>query len=279
MSTFQEFDWTDDHRIQYYGVKWLPVDAPRAVIVLVHGLGEHCLRYQRLAAFFNQHGFAVYASDHAGHGKSGGKRGHVDSYEWFFAEIDALIQLARRDFPALPLFLYGHSLGGSIVLAYSLTKEPAVAGVIATSPGLKLVKDPGILLLFGKVLDRIAPSTAMNNGLVAEGISRDAAVVQAYKDDPLVHPWISARLALELIRKGEWIRANGDRFPLPLLLLHGNRDILTAVEGSRELASRNTVSITYIEWEGGYHELHNEPDQQLVFNAILNWLEPRAGQP
>lgn len=275
MSTLQEFTWVGDHQIQYYGVKWLPVERPHAVIVLVHGLGEHCLRYQHVAEFFNQHGIALFASDHAGHGKSGGKRGHVDSYDWFYSEIDTLLQYARRDFPNLPVFLYGHSLGGSIVLAYSLTKKPAVAGVIATSPGIRLIKDPGIMLLFGKILNRIAPSTALNNGLIVEGISKDIGVVQAYKNDPLVHPWISAHLALELIQTGEWVRANGEHFSLPLLLLHGNQDMLTSVDGSRELAAKNNPNITYIEWEGGYHELHNEPDRHKVLNAILNWLNPR----
>ncbi|MEN4010899.1 MAG: lysophospholipase [Chloroflexota bacterium] len=275
----QEFSWVSEEKIHHFGVKWQPVDKPRAAIILMHGLGEHCMRYQHVADYFNRQQFTLYACDHAGHGRSEGGRGHVDSYQWFFNEIDLLCQRARQDYhPSLPLFLYGHSLGGSIVLAYSLSKKPAIAGIVASSPGIKLVKDPGILLLFGKLLNRIAPSTPLNNGLVVEGISRDPAVVDAYRKDPLVHPWISARLALELIEKGEWIRANGAQISVPLLLLHGNKDMLTAVEGSRELASKNNPYIHYIEWEAGYHELHNEPDNQQVLSAIFNWMEHRITQ-
>jgi alpha-beta hydrolase superfamily lysophospholipase len=271
--TVFEFNWESDHRITYYGIEWRPDQPVRGVIVLVHGLGEHCGRYRHVAQIFNQNGYAVIASDHAGHGQTGGKRGHVDSYECFFEELDTLLNRSRENYANLPLFLYGHSLGGSIVLAYLLNRKPAVTGAIVTSPGIKLVSDPGVMLVFGKILNRLVPSTALNNGLDVQGLSRDPQIIEAYKNDPLVHPWISARLAIQLIETGEWIRENGNQLKIPILLLHGNADKLTAVEGSRELAQKNPEYITYVEWEGGYHELHNEPDKDRVFEVILNWLE------
>lgn len=271
--TVFEFNWESDHRITYYGIEWRPDQPVRGVIVLVHGLGEHCGRYLHVAQIFNQNGYAVIASDHAGHGQTGGKRGHVDSYECFFEELDTLLNRSRENYANLPLFLYGHSLGGSIVLAYLLNRKPAVTGAIVTSPGIKLVSDPGVMLVFGKILNRLVPSTALNNGLDVQGLSRDPQIIEAYKNDPLVHPWISARLAIQLIETGEWIRENGNQLKIPILLLHGNADKLTAVEGSRELAQKNPEYITYVEWEGGYHELHNEPDKDRVFEVILNWLE------
>ncbi|WP_322791631.1 alpha/beta hydrolase [Bellilinea sp.] len=274
--TVIEFNWNSDHQISYYGIEWKPDQSPRGVIILVHGLGEHSGRYQHLAQLLNQHGYAVIASDHAGHGQTGGKRGHVDSYECFFEELDTLLSRSRQNYPDLPIFLYGHSLGGSIILAYLLKRAPNVAGAIVTSPGIKLVSDPGVMLVFGKILNRLVPSTALNNGLKLEGLSKDPKVIQAYKSDPLVHPWISARLAIQLIETGEWIRENGEQIQVPVLLLHGNADQLTAVEGSRELAEKNRKYVTYIEWEGGYHELHNEPDKEQVFQVILKWLEEQV---
>lgn len=271
--TVFEFNWESDHRITYYGIEWRPDQPVRGVIVLVHGLGEHCGRYGHVAEMLNQHGYAVIASDHAGHGQTGGKRGHVDSYECFFEELDTLLNRSRENYANLPLFLYGHSLGGSIVLAYLLKRKPAITGAIVTSPGIKLVSDPGVMLVFGKILNRLVPSTALNNGLDVQGLSKDPQIIEAYKNDPLVHPWISARLAIQLIETGEWIRENGNQLKIPILLLHGNADKLTAVEGSRELAQKNPEYITYVEWEGGYHELHNEPDKDRIFEVILNWLE------
>ncbi|GIV66723.1 MAG: lysophospholipase [Chloroflexota bacterium] len=271
--TVTEFNWESTHQITYYGIEWKPDLITRGVIILVHGLGEHSGRYRHVAQILNHKGHAVIASDHAGHGQTGGKRGHVDSYDCFFEELETLLERARKNFPNLPVFLYGHSLGGSIVLAYLLKHKPKVAGAIVTSPGIKLVSDPGVMLFFGKILNRLVPSTALNNGLKLEGLSKDPQVIQAYKNDPLVHPWISARLAIELIEKGEWIRDNGDKINVPVLLLHGNSDKLTSVEGSRELAEKNRQLITYVEWDGGYHELHNEPDKDRVFEVILDWLE------
>ncbi len=273
--TVFEFNWVSNHQITYYGIEWRAEPAARGVIVLVHGLGEHSGRYGHVAQILNQHGYTVIASDHAGHGQTGGKRGHVDSYECFFEELDTLLNRSRQNYPKLPIFLYGHSLGGSIVLAYLLNRHPNLAGAIVTSPGIKLVSDPGVMLVFGKILNRLVPSTALNNGLKLEGLSKDPHVIEAYKNDPLVHPWISARLAIQLIETGEWIRENGDQIKIPVLLLHGSADQLTAVDGSRELAEKNPEYITYIEWEGGFHELHNEPDKDRFFEVILNWLEKR----
>lgn len=274
--TVIEFNWESSHQITYYGIEWKPEIITRGVIGLVHGLGEHTGRYHHVAQIFNRHGFVVIASDHAGHGQTGGKRGHVDSYECFFEELDTLLKRSEENYPNLPVFLYGHSLGGSIVLAYLLKRQPAVRGAVVTSPGIKLVSDPGVMLVFGKILNRLVPSTALNNGLKLEGLSRDPQVIQAYKSDPLVHPWISARLAIQLIENGEWIRENGEQINVPVLLLHGSSDELTAVEGSRELAEKNREFITYVEWEGGYHELHNEPDKDRVFEVILTWLEKQV---
>ncbi|MEW6180156.1 MAG: lysophospholipase [Chloroflexota bacterium] len=278
--TIFEFNWINTHHhINYYGNEWKPQNSPIGVIVLVHGLGEHIGRYKHVAQVFTGNGYSVLACDHAGHGQSGGKRGHVDSYEWFFEELDYLLDRCRQNYADLPIFLYGHSLGGSIVLAYLLKRKPHVRGAIVTSPGIKLASDPGVMLIFGKILNRLVPSTALNNGLKIEGLSKDPQVVEAYKNDPLVHPWISARLGMELIETGEWIRENGEQIHIPMLLLHGSADLLTSVEGSRQLAAKNPHFITYIEWEGGYHELHNEPDKDAVFRVILDWLEKHTHHP
>lgn len=266
------FFWNIDHT-QLFGQSWTPNTAPQAVIVLVHGLGEHSSRYQHVAEMFVNHAMACVACDHRGHGLSTGKRGHADSYDTFCEEIDRQIDYARELAPNVPIFVYGHSLGGALVLYYGLKYHPAVRGIIATSPGLAPAKTSPLVVAAGKVLSSLAPRLILKNGLDLSGISHDAAVVEAYKNDPLNHPDISARLGMELITNGAWICAHANEFPLPLLLLQGSEDRLVSIAATRAFAASLKHDLTYKEWPGGYHELHNEPDKAQVFACMLDWID------
>lgn len=266
-------NWASADGLALVGRCWEPEGEPRAVVCLVHGLGEHCGRYDHVAAALNEAGYAVLACDKRGHGRSGGKRGVIPSYEALMADIDLLLAQAEQRFPGKPRFLYGHSLGGNEVLNYALRCKPDLAGVISTSPGLRTAfQPPALQLAAGRLMNRLWPAFTLPNGLELAAISRDPAVVAAYQADPLVHDRLSARLGVSLLETGEWAIANAGQFPLPLLLMHGTADRLTSHEASQAFASK-APTCTLKLWDGLYHETHNEPEKQEVIGFVVDWLD------
>lgn len=260
--------------VQLYYQRWEPEGAPQGVVGLVHGLGEHHGRYAHVAAHLNSAGYAVLAYDQRGHGKSGDKRGHAPSYETTMDDIGALLTEAAMRYPGLPGFLYGHSLGGNLVLNYTLRRDPALAGVVATSPALR----PAMPIANWKqslmpLLYRRWPTLQIPNGLDITGISRDPDVVAAYRADPLVHDRVSVRLGADILTSGEWALAHAEEFPLPLLLIHGSADRITCPKASNEFASRMNSHCTFIALDGYYHETHNEPDAHLMLRVLISWLD------
>lgn len=272
-------NWTSADGLPLVGRCWEPAGEPRAVVCLVHGLGEHSGRYAHVAAALNDAGYAVLACDKRGHGRSGGKRGHTPSYEALMADIDLLLAQAEQRFPGKPRFLYGHSLGGNEVLNYALRRKPDLAGVVATSPGLRTAfQPPALQLAAGRLMNRLWPAFTMPNGLEQAAVSRDPTVVAAYQADPLVHDRLSARLGMSLLESGEWAIAHAAEFPVPLLLMHGTADRLTSVAASQEFAAR-APHCTLKLWEGLYHETHNEPEKAEVIGFVVSWLNATLDRP
>jgi alpha-beta hydrolase superfamily lysophospholipase len=189
-------------------------------------------------------------------------------------DIDLLLSQARALSPGKPLFLYGHSLGGILVLYYGLVRRPALAGVISTSPGLHtaLESQKGKVLL-AKVLGLLAPSFVMPSGLDAQAICRDQAVVEAYVNDSLVHDRMSLGLAVELLEAIQTVLTRAPEFPVPLLLMHGSEDRIAFAESSREVASLVKAECTLKLWEGLSHETHNEPEKAQVLAYMIGWLD------
>lgn len=260
--------------VELYCCEWSPTDPARGLIVLIHGLGEHCRRYDHVAEFFTQHGFTFLGFDLRGHGRSSGQRGHIETYELFLDDIDWILQDAKSRHPDVPLFLYGHSLGGNIVLLYTLKRKPRVNGVVATSPVTMPDKIPPVKHLLGKLFYALWPAFSMDNGLDHSALSRDRAVVERYGTDPLVHPRISARLGLDMLRSGEWIQQHAAELCVPLLIMQGSADRIVSVAGTREVARNAPDNLAeYKEWEGGYHELHNDIIKDAVLNYMLSWVE------
>lgn len=270
----EETRWKSNDGLDLYACAWTPDGDARAVVALVHGLGEHCGRYAHVAAHLNQAGYAVLAFDQRGHGKSAGKRGYIPSYDALMDDVALLLSQAAARFPGKALYLYGHSLGGSMVINYALRRQPKLAGVIATSPGLRTAfAPPPLKLLLGKAAYSIYPGLILPNGLEVAAISRDPAVVAAYHSDPLGHDRLSARLGIDLLASGEWALANAERLNLPLLLLHGEADRLTSSAASAEFASKAGARCTFKTWPGGYHELHNDIEKADVLAYIVAWLD------
>jgi alpha-beta hydrolase superfamily lysophospholipase len=217
--------------------------------MLVHGHGEHVARYDHVAAVLTEKGYAVLGSDLRGHGKCGGPRGHTPSYEALMDDIDCFSQQVDQRYANLPRFLYGHSLGGNLVLNYALRRKPDLRGVIATGPWLKLAFDPpASQVKLGRLMNSIAPGFTQHSKLDTSGLSHDQAVVSAYNHDPLVHDKISARLFVEIYETGLWALEHAAEFPLPLLLMHGAADPITSAKASQEFAEKAGEKVTLKVW-------------------------------
>src|SRR5512146_284065 len=173
MKTF-ESTWTDKQGLKFYAKGWEPDKAPKAVVALVHGHGEHIGRFAHVGEAFSNAGYALMGFDLRGHGRSGGPRGHTPSIEAYMQDIDLLLEHVHARYPGLPTFLYGHSLGGILVLNYGLRRKPKLNGVIATSSGLHtaLEQQPAKIMM-ARVLGGVAPTVLIPSGLATSGLSHD----------------------------------------------------------------------------------------------------------
>jgi len=269
----ETFQWRNRNGLAIHAAAWMPEGETRAAVALVHGLGEHAGRYQHVAEAFNAAGFALVGFDLPGHGKSEGKRGCA-SYDEILYDIDCLLEQTSLRCPGKPVFLYGHSLGGALVIYYSLKRRPALKGVIATSPGLAPGSSvSGLTKFFAGLMARIAPEMTIHNGLDLNNLSRDPAVIAAYKEDRRVHGRLSLRLGYDLIACGAWSIENAPSFPLPLFLVQGTEDRLVSVAAADAFAKAVPQDrLTYKVWQGFYHETHNEPEKAQVLQCIIDWM-------
>ncbi len=256
-----------------WGQVWEPEEKARAVLVLVHGLGEHIQRYQHVAEKLNAKGIALLGFDQQGHGKTGGKRGVINSAAGLMEDITQALKLARELFPDLPVFLYGHSMGAVEVLYYGLNGPERPTGIIATSPALDTASMSKAQRGLVGLLKNLLPDLAVNNGLPIDGLSHDAASNQAYREDLLVHPKASVRLAAFMMDAAEDVMAKANEWDVPLYLAHGSADPICPVAGSDQFAQQLGSKVTYKRWDGLFHETHNELEKDVVIAAMLDWVE------
>lgn len=271
--THTEFSWKNGQEQKIFAQDWQPTGDVHGAVGLVHGLGEHSGRYAHVARLLNQAGYALTGFDLPGHGKSAGKRGHA-SYAEILTEIDCLLHAMQQRYADKPMFLYGHSLGGALTLYYTLQRKPAIAGIVVSSPGLAPGGSvPAAKRRMAQVMARLAPSFTMKNGLDLHNLSHDPAVIDAYTQDPLVHPYISARLGWDLMTLGEWIQQHAAELSIPLLLYRGTGDQLVSAQAIQSFVQAVPPQLlTYQEWDGLYHETHNEREQEKVIQAMIDWL-------
>ncbi|MFO7552687.1 MAG: alpha/beta hydrolase [Haliea sp.] len=256
---------------------WPASGSVRGVILLAHGLGEHSGRYQGLAEFFCARGIAVVAPDHIGHGHSPGHRAHIGSFAEFLQPLLQLRSLIAQWYPSAPCFLLGHSLGGLIAARLLLDAQDQFAGAALSAPALAVAEPPSPLLLWlNRVLARLWPTLGMLK-LEASQVSRDPDVVAAYEADPLVHHGkVSARLVAELFATMEQVNVHRAAITLPLLLLHGEADVMTAPAGSQGFsAGVGSADVTLCLYPGLYHEIFNEPERLQVLEDLGQWLQQR----
>ncbi len=259
--------------IELYYQRWRTDSAPRAVVAIVHGLGEHSGRYANVVSCLVPDGFTVYGFDLRGHGRSPGQRGAINSFSEYVEDVKAYLQFVAAQEPGRPLFLYGHSLGGLIVLNYVEHYPQGLKGVISSGPAVGKLGVSPLLFALARVLSVVAPKLSMNNGLDVTAISRDAAVVKAYTSDPLVHPLGTPRLATEMAAAGQYANAHAAEIKLPLLIVQGGADRICVPEGSRAFFDKMTADDKQrIEYPGVYHEPHNDLGWEKVVRDIEGWI-------
>jgi alpha-beta hydrolase superfamily lysophospholipase len=253
---------------------WVPEAKSKALIVLVHGLGEHSSRYCHVAEVLNNNGYSVLGFDLRGHGKSGGKRGHSPSFDSFIDDIWLILNEAEGRYPNIPKFLYGHSLGGLLVLNYLHMRRTILAGAVVTGPGLKSsVAEQKVMVVFAKLMGALLPTITIQSGLDPNTLSKDQDVVEAYIEDPLVHDRATLAMAKYSLEAIPLAYEHAGEISTPLLVMHGLEDKLTYPEGSQEYVSLVSGDCTLKLWPGMYHELHNEPEKDDVFSYLIDWLD------
>lgn len=258
---------------------WSPEEkTPRAHLIVVHGYAEHAGRYDRLAARLTKRGFAVHAFDLRGHGLSDGERVLVRSFTEYLDDLDSFMTRVQAIASTRPVFLLGHSMGGTIVTLAMLSRRPALSGLLLSGAGLPV--DVGVgQKLFGRVLmalGRIAPALRLRT-LAAETVSRDPAVVAGYDADPLNYRGrMPAGTLAAMIRALRFIDKHESELSAPVLIMHGTADALTDPVGSRRLYQRAASADKALKvYDGLYHEILNEPEQDDVMGDIAAWIEAR----
>lgn len=266
------FSWQTPDGLNIHGLHWKQ-DNPKAVVGFVHGMGEHAARYEPIAEAYAKEGIACMGYDRQGHGQSDGPRGHIVSYEAIIQEIKTLVSHMRRVYGDKPVFLYGHSMGGNLVLYYLINEEVQVDGVIASSPWIELAFKPSaIKVQGGKLMRSLLPKLSMKNELDPKHISRDPAEVQAYMDDPLVHDKITPNTGVFMLEKAALLNEFSGEISKPLLIIHGTGDQIISFDASKRFAERVSGPVTFQSWEGGYHELHHDLCRAEVVQFTLDWL-------
>ncbi|KAF9417885.1 hypothetical protein BGZ94_009832 [Podila epigama] len=264
---------------------WYPAGKPVASIVFIHGLGEHCVRYDHVFEEFNKAGFQVSAYDQRGFGETGKKSKTLGSTGGYAKAIPDITEaLERGKIEGFPLFLMGHSYGGSLVLNYDCIGplRTTLSGVIASAP-LVLPSAPtrpnGLTVGFAGLVSKVLPSLQIPSNLPSSQISRDVEEVKKYDTDPLVHGYITSQGVYDMLTNAKLLltaRFKDITEDVPLLICHGTADGLTDCEACKSFFDKAQVKDKeFKDWPGFYHELHNEPeeDRKKVITYYVDWIK------
>jgi alpha-beta hydrolase superfamily lysophospholipase len=269
--------------------EWIPepADQTRAAVILVHGIGEHSGRYAHIASHFGEHHIALLGFDLRGHGLSHGARGDTPAYARLYDDLAMRIRQAHVDWPDKKIILYGHSLGGNIVINYVMRRLSApsdlqrIDGVIASAPEFRLgFKPPAWKLAMARLLAVAAPGLSLASGLDAHALSHDPAIIASYQSDSLVHDRVTSRLFLGFSQAGDWALRHPNQWPsfggrpLPLLLSYGTADLLVSPNAIHAFAeSLHSSNLVEKPWDNFFHEVHNEQEHLQVTAFYIQWIE------
>jgi alpha-beta hydrolase superfamily lysophospholipase len=257
---------------------WRPDEKCRAAVAIVHGINEHGGRYARLAGDLNRQGVAVYALDLRGHGRSEGERAWIVSFDQFLDDVETLLRLVREKEPNVPVFLFGHSLGGLIVTWAALNRPLDARGLILSSPALSVGgKVFPILRRLAAFFSAVWPKMRFVQ-MGYHFMSHDPRVAEDFKNDPLVyHGKFPVRTGAEILRVAKLAQQRFEKIRLPLLIMHGTHDVVTDPRGSRLLYTRaGAADKTLHLYEGLLHEIFNEPERDRIVADLLAWLNARV---
>ena len=256
------------------------VPIPRALLVVVHGLGEHSARYGPLVRALRGHRISVASLDLRGHGRSEGKRGHVDRFDDYVADLGSLLDTVRAENSGCRTFVLGHSLGGVIAARYALDHPGDLSGLILSSPGFAArVRVPPYKAWFGRVCSWLVPRLTLRTGIEVEALTHDPEVRAAYRADPLIHGVASTRWYTEFLAAGRRCLAEAPRLELPLLAFHGDADSVVSSAGTELFVKRaSSTDKTMTLFPGLYHETMNETESERasVLDHVVTWLDRRV---
>lgn len=268
----QTFNWKNEYNEKIAAWYMRPTSDPHSVICLVHGYGEHSLRYLHWASRFVSDGYAFLTWDHAGHGQSEGQRGHIRNFDQYLNEVSEALKKANEQFPGIPVTLYGHSMGGNIALNYTIQNSNALSLLIATSPWLELAKPvSGFVRGAVNVAASIFPRLTIKAPLNASDITHVKEEAEMYVTDPLNHAKITFKLLSEITKAGHAAMRNARSITIPTLMIHGSADKITSFKATSETAGK-IAKCSFVPWFEMYHELHNETVRDDVYRMISEWL-------
>lgn len=268
-----------DQVVPLFVTHWLPAGTPRGAVLLAHGYAEHAGRYAHVADRLTAAGYAVYALDHWGHGRSDGTPGFVPMFQTFVDGMAALLARVQAGHPDLPLFLLGHSMGGLISTLLLARYQSRFNAAVLSGPAIVPAAPPSPLLIWiSRFLSRFFPRTGVLT-LDANGVSRDPDVVAAYLADPLVYKGkISARLGAEMFDAMARARDGASGITLPILIQHGDADSLAAPAGSQFLYDHlGSLDKKLILYPGLFHEIYNEPERERAIGDMIGWFDAHLG--
>ena len=252
--------------------------APERALVVAHGFAEHSGRYEALGCWFAEHGCAVHAYDHQGHGRSQGPRNYVASFADYHDDLAVLVERVRCEHAGLDVVLVGHSMGGLIAAGFAREYKPEVLGVVLSGPALSVGEAlSGPRLWFTQLMRHFAPRFLFDAGFTPDGLSRDPEVRRLYEEDSLVDTRMTPALALAMLQAIESTACGGAEVEVPLLLLHGGDDSLCDPSGSQvffeSLPGGSAPPSELKIYPGLLHEIFNEPEREDVFADLLGWVQ------
>lgn len=262
--------------IDLYRQSWRPAGTARAVVVNLHGLGDHSGLYPTVVDHMVARDLVVQTFDLRGNGRSAGQRGYVERWDQYLDDLARFLALVEHDDPGRPRFLVGNSLGGLIGLEYALRSPRGLRGVVTVSAPLGELGVPPLLLTLGRVMSRVWPRFSLETGMDLSGLARDPTVAEQILADPLFHRRGTARLSTEVTGSIARVQAGADSLKVPLLVLHGSDDRMVPPAGSRLFATRaGSPDKRLIEYPGGYHALFADFGREQVLADVAEWIEAR----
>ena len=263
-----------DKQREKYVHSWSPVGRqPSASVCIVHGLGEHGGRYHRLAERLADQGFQVLAFDQQGHGRSKLPAGCIESYPAMLADIGAFLSWAKTTFE-VPVTLFGHSMGGNLVLNYALRMQNMPRCVVSSSPMIRVArKRTWPLEKIGRLLLPFVPNYCLRSNTPVERIMDDPLEQQLFRDDALFHRRLSLRLGAALLDSGAWLIENAANLKTPTLLSHGTADYLTCPKASIEFAERAGSTCRLVLWEDQLHDPFRGMEKDRVIDSFVTFVK------